>query len=514
MNLGFFSKVSGNQNNIGLGTKAVLTIDPISIDTPFTAASTTASTATGAISAVTAIASNSIGDTYGTSNSRTHSTTNFVVAQSLPVVSSVSTPSSGIINVIISNSIQHVSATDAAKFGTSFSSTPTTTAMLANTTFVSKSGARSSDVVGLSKSVPQVMVQGLERQLSERPESRRKKIIIIVSVSAIVLTLTLVGGFIFFYLRRDGVASASANHSLRSESSIEKKGSSLPPTLDLHENIYGGTTTKTSKSGKVFRIRQLFNLDRRSNLFLFDDRTPPQSPKKRRKLMSDMHIEVFARNAGENKADIPQATELVLSPSHSPRSPPTSADYPLSSIYSTDLELPFRLGSPVRSTPALVLPHLKGLETYHVPSWRLNSYEETTSGARQSLYPRYELNHESDRQSHFILPETMQSGDMANESSRFSGFSSSDAASHPPTANLQRARPELLSSKSRDYSKPTPFSFAQASVANRSPPDQTTKLIRQDKVQLEAPSSDQSYFEGGEGRRTQVYKLLKRALGR
>ena len=351
--------------------------------------------------------------------------------------------------------------------------------------------------------------------ISTRP-ARSHNIIIIIGAVSGAIGLAIFCGILALYLCRK-----SANPALRDDHSISSSDSrsTLEKTIVTshrrqEDAIYGGSSQKVSKSGKIFEIQRLFNQDRDSHAFA---RTLDHASKQKiqRKLVSDLRIDI-----SKVQGSIPSSMQHVNKSFPHPdsvatpeRLHPPSAAYTESSVYSTDYEVPFRLGSPFRNSPDAPLPS-RNLESYHLPSWRARGIDGSVSGRHQSVYPHIELNYDENRKSHAV-----QHGYL-NAHSRFSGFTTSSPVPSSVILNATFQETDTLPvmvefGSSWNYSRPVISSSRSPRVdINDSTTIDMSRAFPESVADGSKLASESSCFEGDDGRRTQVYKLLKRALRR
>lgn len=278
----------------------------------------------------------------------------------------------------------------------------------------------------------------------------------------------------FLYRRR-----AKQNRSL--DADMMCRGDSIHSAgiadIKADDAIYGGVTRKTSRSGKVLNIKRLLlRTDR-------DQETPKPSRKISRQILGEppgrdsQFIRSYVSNSFARPLDAHRETQFVG----------TNA---CSSFYSTDVDLPFQLGSPRRISPAAthdMMPRHSLRPTYGV-------YSQPSNG--NTLPSRF-----SDADSIAMASSGVHSY-KESESNIIDGYMT--RSPDPPPKD----------SKYMNFSRPVPPvpEDDNATDLRARMKQDIQERFNADRINLDA--IDEEPFLVVDGRRTQVYKLLKRALGR
>lgn len=287
-------------------------------------------------------------------------------------------------------------------------------------------------------------------------------VIIIITVVTTVLSSFILAGIAIAYFRRSKRRQADYDdHMICRGPSSDRDSDSFKP-FEKDGAIYGGLTQKTTKSGKVFTIRRLFQQSDQS------DPVIDEIAKPKRTLVSEYKLSLaqqrFSRFTKTFSKAIPDALQTRRDLLYS------TGDG--SSLYSTDAELPFRLGSPIRHSSNY--PITNTTNSYTVPDWR------TRAGDKSKF-------------SDFFTTKSVKS-----ESPNFSR----------PTTKFGLTTPPPVPSQSTTEWYQTQLSNIEESEQQQQQGQQGQEVGKRRR------RSNGAGIEKGDGRQTQVYKLLKRALNR
>lgn len=277
----------------------------------------------------------------------------------------------------------------------------------------------------------------------------------------------------------------------------------LSGSLQKHEAVYGGLTQNDNDPGINSRLKitrrispvhsSEYNSSEQDARFgqSYGDDKRFESPRSLSSAILDP-LRMKGRKTKSSESLVKKRNELFNTDNHE------------SSIYSTDVALPFRLGSPIRRTLSVPLRHARE-GSYRSASWRARGLDKIVSSYRESLRPKFESSNRFARKSQTAIISHTDDLKFVESPELHDSEASRKHALVEGTAGHGYA------TRATDLVAPPPIlKIPGINQVSRNSMQQRFEAMGT--IQL-GGAPEELGNETGDGRRTQVYKILKRLLG-